>query len=92
MPARWLRPGGQVLSTDASWQFQLLLRTRSEIPGRAEALLHALQAAFEQFAGHNYLRVCGLTAPGGRVFFGADSVWHRWWFDRRAGPAAGARG
>jgi hypothetical protein len=69
---------------------QVLLRSESEIPGRAQAHLRSVIGAFDVFRGENYWRV-----RGPRVFgrhFGADTVLVRRSFDRRgARPRTGCR-
>jgi hypothetical protein len=69
---------------------QVLLRSESEIPGRAQAHLRSVIGAFGVFRGENYWRV-----RGPRVFgrhFGADTVLVRRSFDRRgARPRTGCR-
>lgn len=72
------------------FRMQLLLKTRSKIKGRPEAHLQALIAAFEPFAGENYLVVAGRKV--GPWYAGADVPWRRRDFDRRlAGRWAPAR-
>ncbi|HET7486495.1 MAG TPA: hypothetical protein VFJ85_01105 [Acidimicrobiales bacterium] len=68
-------------STEPLFALQLLVWARSEIPGRAEAHLHALVACLEQFAGENHLRVVGRNL--GVVHLGSDLWWRRRRFDRR---------
>ena len=67
--------------TDPHFQLQLLIRTRSEIRGRPQLLLHAFLACFEEFGGENYLRVKGRRFLGRYV--GSDAPWNRVVFDRR---------
>lgn len=60
---------------------QLLIRVESQIPGRAQAHLHQLLAAFDIFRGDNYWKSAGWNL--GFVHIGSD-----WWpwrrsFDRR---------
>jgi hypothetical protein len=71
---------------------QVLLTTRSRMPGRAQALLDALLGAFDGFAGENYWRVRGLGVPG-VAFVGSDAPGRRARFDRRlrTGLFAGPR-
>ena len=64
------------------FRVQILIRAESEIKGRAEAHVKALETCFRQFAGKNHWRVAGWRIPG-VVFFGADSWWRRYYFDRR---------
>ena len=64
------------------FRVQILIRAESEIKGRAEAHVKALETCFRQFAGKNHWRVAGWRIPG-VVFFGADSWWRRAYFDRR---------
>ncbi|MEU0489986.1 hypothetical protein ABZ249_12215 [Nocardiopsis sp. NPDC006139] len=60
---------------------QVLIRVTSEIPGRAQAHLHQVLAAFETWSGENHWRAAGLNL--GVVHLGAD-VWPwRRSFDRR---------
>ena len=68
-------------STEPLFGLQLLVWARSEIPGRAEAHLHALVACLEQFAGENHLRVVGRNL--GVMHLGSDLWWRRRRFDRR---------
>jgi len=65
------------------FEFQLLIRTRSESRGRAVALLQATLAAMNQFDGDNSLRAVGSRRFVGLRFAGADSIWRRRQFDRR---------
>jgi hypothetical protein len=51
---------------------QVLIRAESEIKGRAQAHVKALETCFRQFAGKNHWKVAGWRIPG-LVFFGADS-------------------
>lgn len=69
---------------EAAFRLQVLLRVTSEIPERPAAHLHALIAAFEPWAGHNYFRVAGVNLFG-VVHLGADRWWRRRDFDRRLG-------
>ncbi|WP_052745614.1 hypothetical protein [Allosalinactinospora lopnorensis] len=66
---------------EPAFEVQVLLRTQSEIPGRAQAHLHQLQAAFDAWKAENYWRAAGFNL--GFIHIGAD-----WWpwrrsFDRR---------
>ncbi len=61
---------------------QVLLKTSSRVPGRPQALLHALLSCFDGFAGENHWRVRGLGVPG-IAFAGADAPGRRRRFDRR---------
>ncbi|MDQ3574580.1 MAG: ATP-binding protein [Actinomycetota bacterium] len=72
----------KLASTEPLFALQVLVWASSEIPGRAEAQLHALIACFEQFADQNHLRVAGRSL--GVVHLGADLPWRRRRFDRRA--------
>lgn len=65
------------------FEFQLLIRCRSQTRGRAVALLQATLAAFHQFDGENSLRAVGRRRAGGFRFAGADSAFRRRGFDRR---------
>lgn len=60
---------------------QILVRARSPRAGRPPVLMQGLLSCFDQFAGENHLRVCGLRLPG--VFLGSDLPVRRGWFDRR---------
>ncbi|WP_410599811.1 ATP-binding protein [Amycolatopsis sp. lyj-90] len=60
---------------------QLLIRCRSEIPGRAQAHLRSVIGAFDVYRGDNYWRVRGMRVLGWH--FGADTVLIRRLFDRR---------
>lgn len=72
----------KLLGADPLFALQILIRVRSEIPGRAEAHLQALVSCFEQFSGRNWLRVAGQNL--GVAFLGADAFpWRRRRFDRR---------
>lgn len=72
----------KLFATDPLWQAQVLIRVESPSKERARAHLMTLLAAFEQFAGENYWKVCGINV--GRTWFdGADSWWRRSWFDHR---------
>ena len=64
------------------FRVQVLIRAESDIKGRAEAHVKALETCFRQFAGKNHWKVAGWRIPG-IVFFGADSWWRRSYFDRR---------
>ncbi|WP_018505834.1 type IV secretory system conjugative DNA transfer family protein [Parafrankia discariae] len=79
--ARTRAVSAKLLSTDPLWQMQLLLRTRSAIPGRAEAHLHVLIGCFKQWAGENHLTAVGANL--GWLHLGADSQLRRGRFDRR---------
>jgi len=72
----------KLLSPDPMFTVQVLVRVRSEIPGRAEAHLHAILAGFEQFTGGNHWRVAGRNL--GLWHIGADSWSRRGEFDHRA--------
>jgi hypothetical protein len=72
---------GKLATADPMWQVQLLLRTRSAIPGRAEAHLHVLIGCFKQWTGDNYWRVAGRNL--GWIHLGADSRLRRGRFDQR---------
>ncbi|MFI7114952.1 ATP-binding protein [Amycolatopsis sp. NPDC049868] len=60
---------------------QLLIRCRSEIPGRAEAHLRSVIGAFDVYRGDNYWRARGPRVLGWH--FGADTILIRRFFDRR---------
>ncbi|MEX5636677.1 ATP/GTP-binding protein [Parafrankia sp. FMc2] len=79
--ARTRAVSGKLLSADPLWRMQLLLRTRSAIPGRAEAHLHVLIGCFRQWSGDNQLTVVGTNL--GWLHLGADSRPRRGRFDRR---------
>jgi len=64
------------------FRVQVLIRAESQIKGRAEAHVKALETCFRQFAGKNHWKVAGWRIPG-IVFFGADSWWRRRYFDYR---------
>ena len=72
----------KLTSTEPLFALQVLVWACSEIPGRAEAHLHALIACFEQFADHNYFRVVGRNVLG-LFFVGVDVPGQRWRFDDR---------
>jgi hypothetical protein len=74
--------GSKIFATDPLWGAQVLIRIESASPERARAHLMVILAAFEQFAGENYWKVCGVHLGRG-WFDGADSWWRRGWFDRR---------
>jgi hypothetical protein len=71
----------KLCSLEPAFELQVLVRARSEIKGRPEALLHALVSCFEQFAGENWLKVAGTYL--GFAHLGADVPWRRRRFDRR---------
>lgn len=79
-----LRRGEEVKFTDPRepvFATQVLVRAESEIPGRAQAHLHQVLAAFDMFRGDNYWKSAGWNL--GFVHIGAD-----WWpwrhgFDHR---------
>ncbi|MEV6818434.1 hypothetical protein AB0M72_06735 [Nocardiopsis dassonvillei] len=60
---------------------QVLIRATSEIPGRAQAHLHQVLAAFETWSGQNHWRTAGLNL--GLMHLGADAWPWRRSFDRR---------
>ncbi|GAA4898895.1 hypothetical protein [Streptomonospora salina] len=68
-------------TAEPAFEVQLLLRAESEIPGRAEAHLHQLQAAFDAWRGDNYWRAAGLNL--GFAHIGADYWPWRRRFERR---------
>lgn len=72
----------KLFATDPLWQAQILIRVESESKERARGHLMVVLAAFEQFAGENYWKVCGVHVGRG-WFDGADSWWRRSWFDHR---------
>jgi hypothetical protein len=71
----------RLAATDALFGLQILIRCTSRIPGRPQALLQALVAAWEAWAGRNWLRVHGTHL--GIAFLGSDAPWRRRGFDRR---------
>ncbi len=74
---------GKLFATDPLWQVQVLIRVESVSAERARGHLRVMLAAWEQFAGENYWRVCGVHLGRGWLD-GADSWWRRGWFDHRA--------
>lgn len=72
----------KLLDVDAMFEIQVLLRTRSRVPERADATFKSLLAAFEIFGADNEFTVSGISIFGA-VFFGADAPWRRRWFDMR---------
>lgn len=78
-----LRPGLPTKFTvqEPVFDVQVLIRTRSEIRGRAQAHLHQILAAFEAFSGDNHWRTVGLNL--GFVHLGSDLWPWRPGFDRR---------
>jgi hypothetical protein len=69
-------------SPEPMFAIQVLVRAASPVPGRAEAQVAALLAAFDAFAGDNHFRVVGLHIPG-VAFLGSDLPGRRGSFDRR---------
>jgi hypothetical protein len=63
------------------FEVQVLVVARSRVPGRAEAHLHQVLAAFDVMRGENWWRAAGLNL--GVAHIGADSRWLRRSFDRR---------
>lgn len=80
--ARAVTPVPNKFTTDEPvFAVQLLIRCRSEIPGRAEAHLRSVIGAFDVYRGDNYWRARGPRVLGWH--FGADTVLIRRFFDRR---------
>ncbi|MEX0657693.1 MAG: hypothetical protein WD080_01030 [Egibacteraceae bacterium] len=71
----------RLTATDVLFGVQVLIRCTSSIRGRPQALLQALVAAWEAWAGHNWLRIHGTHL--GVAFLGSDSLWRRRSFDQR---------
>lgn len=72
----------KVLSVEPTFAVQVLVRVRSEVPGRSQAHLHAILAAFEQWTGENWWKVVGRRV--GWAHLGVDSTpWGRARFDHR---------
>jgi len=69
-------------SSEPLFELQVLVRVSSPFPGRANARLAALLAAFDTFAGENHLRVSGLRLAG-LAFLGSDLPGRRGRFERR---------
>ncbi len=63
------------------FEVQVLSVAESRVPGRAQAHLHQILAAFDVMRGENWWRVAGLNL--GVAHIGADSRWLRRSFDRR---------
>jgi hypothetical protein len=63
------------------FQAQVLAAAESEVPGRAQAHLHQILAAFDVMRGENWWKTAGVNL--GVAHVGADSVWFRRGFDRR---------
>jgi hypothetical protein len=77
---------GKLDGTAPLFAAQLLIRVESEIPGRPEAHLAQILAAFRQWAAENRWKVHGVNLGVGRLVvahLGADSVLYRRRFDRR---------
>jgi hypothetical protein len=67
------------------FEVQVLAVTESRVPGRAQAHLHQILAAFDVMRGENWWRAAGLNL--GVAHIGADSRWFRRSFDRRLATA-----
>jgi hypothetical protein len=63
------------------FEVQVLAAAASEVPGRGQAHLHQILAAFDVMRGENWWKTAGLNL--GIAHAGADSVWFRRGFDRR---------
>ncbi|MGP4027199.1 hypothetical protein [Actinomadura sp. 3N407] len=72
---------GKFATPSPTFYVQLLIRVESEIPGRAEAHLHQILAAFDQWQEHNWWRVNGKNL--GAFHVGSDFRLFRRRFDRR---------
>jgi hypothetical protein len=72
----------KLLDVDAMFELQVLIRTRSRVPQRADAMFTGLLSAFEVFGADNEFTVSGINLFGA-VFFGADAPWRKGWFDVR---------
>lgn len=68
-------------TTEPVFTMQLLIRVSSQIPGRPEAHLHQILAAFDQWTGENRFRTLGRRY--GAWYTGSDAWWRRARFDRR---------
>jgi hypothetical protein len=67
----------KLLDVDAMFELQVLIRTRSRVPQRADAMFKGLLSAFEVFGADNEFTVSGIN------LFGADAPWRKGWFDLR---------
>ena len=72
---------GKFASDEPFFYIQVMIRSVSEIPGRAEAHLRAVIGAFDVFAGANYFKAAGRHVLGRRL--GADFGGRAGQFDRR---------
>lgn len=72
---------GKFAADEPFFYIQVMIRSVSEIPGRAEAHLRAVIAAFDVFAGANYFKATGRHVLGRRL--GADFAGRSDRFDRR---------
>lgn len=75
------RVATKLLTLEATFHLQMLLRVRSQVPGRPQVHLQAVLGALEAFAGDNRFRVVGTGL--GVAHLGADLPGVRAWFDRR---------
>lgn len=92
-PQEQVERRGAVQAVDAKlresgelFEAQILLRSEAPTPGRAEAAMSGLLAAFRPLADRNYLKASGLPIPG-LAFLGSDVPLRRGRFDRRFATA-----